>query len=92
MASLIKQDPRFYLDCDDETRRPAKRRIPLRVRNARDAAHVRAKLERDHALGRFDPWTDDPLTYYRVGVRPERLIEAVNAFLAANRHKVPPTV
>jgi hypothetical protein len=70
MASLIKQDTRFYLDFNDKTRRPAKRRVPLGVRTARDAAHVRAKLERDFALGRFDPWTDDALTYDRVVVRP----------------------
>lgn len=92
MAALIKQRGSYYLDFNDKMRRPARRRIPLGVRNGRDAARVRAKLERDYALGRFDPWTDDPLAYDRVVVRPEQLGEALDAFLDSRRHKAARTV
>lgn len=92
MAALIKQKGLFYLDFNDRSRRPARRRVPLGIRNARDAASVRAKLERDYALGRFDPWVDDALTYDRVVVRPEALGEAVEVFIDTKRHKAAQTV
>ena len=82
MPSLICQSGRFSLDFYDSTRTPKRKRVPLRVRVKRDAEAVRRKLERDHSLGLFDPWRDDPRTYDRPSpAKPERLSEAREAFL-----------
>lgn len=90
--ALIKQRGWFYLDFNDRARKPPRRRVPLGVRNARDAERIRTKLERDYALGIFDPWTDDPRTYSQVVLKPERMGEAVAAFCDAKSHKAPRTV
>ena len=87
MASLIHQHGHYYLQFYDATRSPKRKRIPLGVRGKRAAEPVRAKLERDYALGTFDPWTDAPLAYDRVIVKPERLDQAVAAFLFEKRHR-----
>lgn len=92
MASLIEQRGRYYLDFNDRARAPMKRRVPLGVRNARDAARIRAKLERDYSLGTYDPWTMDPKTYDQIVVKPEKLNEAVAAYLDAKSHKSARTV
>ena len=91
MASLVCQHGRFNLDFYDAHRSPKRKRVRIPVRTKRDAELVRRKLERDYALGRFCPWSDDPLSYDRVAERPERLGDAHRAFLVAKSHKAPRT-
>jgi integrase len=91
MASLIQQHGYYYLQFYSNARSPKRKRVPLKVRVKRDAQAIRLKLERDYSLGEFDPWTDDPLTYDRVIVRPERLDAAVAAFLQSKSHLRPST-
>ena len=92
MASLVCQSSLFSLEFFNSARTPKRKRVPLRVKNRRDAESIRRKLERDHTLGTFDPWTDDPRTYDRVVSRPDRLGEAHAAFVDAKSHKAARTV
>ena len=87
MASLILQDGLFSLQFYSVSRHPQRKRVPLRVRVKRDAIQVSRKLERYYALGCFDPWPDDPLSYDRILAKPERLQLAVTAFLEAKAYK-----
>lgn len=86
MASLIQQHGRYYLQFYSKDRSPKRKRVALHVRVKRDAEKIRRKLEADYATGKFDPWTDDPLTYDRVVLKPERLEDAAGAFYAAKKH------
>lgn len=86
MASLIQQHGFYYLQFYSAKRKPQRQRVPLRVRLKRDAEKVRRKLERDYALGTFDPWTDDPLEYDRVHVQPETLRAAAELFYDSRSH------
>lgn len=92
MASLIRQDSLYSLQFYSASRSPTRKRVPLRVRVKRDAETIRRKLERDYSLGVFDPWTDDPLTYDQVVLKPERIGDAARAFYDAKRHKAPRTL
>ena len=92
MASLIQQSGLYSLQFFDSTRSPKRKRVPLRVRVKRDAEAVQRKLERDYSLALFNPWTDDPLTYDRVALKPERMGDARDAFLEAKAHKAPRTL
>ncbi len=92
MASLIHQRGLFSLQFYAADRSPKRKRVPLRVRVKRDAETVRRKLERDYSLGAFDPWSDDPLTYDQADVKPERMGEAVAAFLDGKSHKAARTL
>lgn len=92
MASLIQQDGLYSLQFYKTDRSPKRKRVPLRVRVKRDAEAIRRKLERDYAIGTFDPWTDDPLAYDRRHLKPERMQEASEAFFDAKSHKAPLTL
>lgn len=83
MASLSKQDGRYYLKFYDEARRPRRKTLSLKVRTKDAASRLQLKLENDYALGRFDPWTDDPFTYDRTPVRTQvsTLRAAYDAFM-----------
>lgn len=87
MASLLHQHGLYYLQFYREDRTPARKRVPLKVSVKRDAEVIRRKLERDYALGVFDPWVDDPFTYDRAIRRPETLEVAAAAFLKAKSHR-----
>ena len=92
MPSLIQQHGKYYLQYYSKDRRPKQKRVALQVRVKRDAEKIRQKLERDYTLGTFDPWTDDPLTYDRVILKPETLREARKAFLETKASKAARTV
>lgn len=86
MASLIQQHGKYYLQFYSQDRRPKQKRVALRVSVKRDAEKVRRKLEADYSAGKFDPWTDEPLTYDRVVLKPEMASDAAEAFYVAKDH------
>lgn len=92
MASLVQQHDLYYLQFYSADRTPKRKRVALKVSVKRDAEQIRRKLERDHALGKYDPWTDDPFTYDRVILKPETLRQAADAFLATKASKAARTV
>lgn len=92
MPSLLQQHGKYYLQFYSKDRRPKQKRVALKVSVKRDAEKIRSKLERDYALGTFDPWTDDPLTYDRTILKPETLKEAREAFLETKASKAARTV
>lgn len=87
MASLIKQDGKFSLQFFDAKRTPKRKRVALRLRVKRDAQQLRVKLERDYALGVFDPWQDDAFGYDREEPGQTTLRDATAAFMDAKRAK-----
>ena len=63
MATLVKQHSRYSLQFYDPARTPMRKRVALLTTQKRTAESLQRKLEHDYALGRFDPWHDDPFTY-----------------------------
>ncbi|HYE58462.1 MAG TPA: tyrosine-type recombinase/integrase, partial [Rhodothermales bacterium] len=88
MATLVKQKGHFYLQFYDRARTPERKRVALKTSQKRTADALRRKLEHDHALGRFDPWRDDPFTYDRApsdARAPVTLRGAIVAFIEDRR-------
>ena len=82
VASIIVRKGSLFAQFHDASRSPKTKRFSLRTTNRDTARRVLAKLERDHLLGTFDPWVDDPWTYDRP--RPAKTLTlsgAVDAFL-----------
>lgn len=63
MAALLERDGRYYAQFYDKTRNPVRKRFSLKTKRKRTARKLLVKLEDDHLVGDFDPWTDDPWTY-----------------------------
>lgn len=65
MASLLKQNGRYYLQFYSSRRSPARKKIALKTTRKRPAQKKRRELEDAYAEGAFDPWIDDPYEYER---------------------------
>lgn len=86
MASLLHQHGHYYLQFFDASRSPRRKRVALRTTQKRTAQALQRKLEHDHALGRFDPWSHDAFAYDQPAeplpvLRPATLRETVESFL-----------
>ena len=85
MASLIERRGIYYIQFYNDTRRPSRKRLSLRTQRKRTAQRLLLKLEDDYYAGRFDPWTDDPLSYDEPDYEEVRLKEAGERFLERKR-------
>jgi integrase len=86
MPSLRQKKDHFYGLFYDPGRRPAQKWIPLRTKNKGVARQKLAALEKEQAMGLFDPWSDPA---------PEggvTLKEAVRRFLRSRGDLRPKTV
>ncbi|HET6568065.1 MAG TPA: hypothetical protein VFG50_08870, partial [Rhodothermales bacterium] len=63
MSSIIKRGQLFSIQYHDANRRPARKFVASKLTVRRDVEALKRKLDRDYALGEFDPWVDDPFTY-----------------------------
>jgi len=86
MAHLRKKKDSYYGEFRDPNRHPERRWVPLRTKDKRAALQKLTKLERDFAMGMFDPWYDP--------VRDEGLLlaEAVRLYLKARSDRRPKTL
>ena len=85
MASLIKQKEYWYAQFYCAHRTPNRKQVALKTKRKRVAERVFRQLEDEFALGTYDPWVD------RVDEGPERLGDAMDAFLLARKHLRPET-
>ena len=58
MASLLRQRGYFYAQFYDSSRRPQRKKIPLKTKEKRAARRLLGRMEDKCALGEYDPWTD----------------------------------
>jgi len=67
-----------------QDRKPSKKRHALKTQDRKTALRLQARLEDAYALGRFDPWSQDPRTFDRPAPTPAphkmSLRVAINAF------------
>lgn len=86
MASLIQQKGYWYAQFYNARRKPQRKQVALKTTRKRVAERAFRRLEDDYALGEFDPWGAQRDT------GPERLGDAMDAFLLARRHLRPETL
>ena len=87
MASLFKQNGRYYLQFTNSNRTPRCKKIPLRTAKKRVAERAAKKLEEAFATREFNPWKDDPDTFQpksKVGTSSR---EALDQYLGWHRKK-----
>lgn len=87
MATLVKQHGRYYLQFYDKHRSPKRKRVTLGTTRKRTATKLQRKLEDGYALGKFDPWRDDPKTFGEKDAEPWTVEEALKEFLDAKRQQ-----
>jgi integrase len=81
MATLIKQNGRYYLQFYNKDRSPAQKKIALKTTRKRPGRQKQRELESAYIEGRFDPWQDDPFSYDEPVVRRCTISEAQGRFL-----------
>lgn len=87
MASLVKQRSRYYLQFYDSTRKPARKKVSLKTTRKRAAKKAQRRLEDAYALGEFDPWADDPITFRDRNADDPQMSKAVRRFLNLKREQ-----
>lgn len=97
MASLVRQRGYFYAQFYDSSRRPQRKKIPLKTKEKRAARRLLGRMEDKCALGEYDPWTDGrEHELFGWEPRPERdlstLGKAKSAFLGDHSHLRPETL
>lgn len=85
MATLVKQDGRFYLQFYDPQRTPSRKKVPLKATRKGPAQAKQRELEDAYVEGRYDPWTVDPFTYNVPQTQKVTLTEAKNLFLVKKK-------
>lgn len=81
MPSLRKKKGHYYARFYDPQRQPKQKEFSLRTKTKSVARQKLAQLERDHAMGLFDPWTD-PVPEEGVVV-----LQAVRRFIKSRERK-----
>ena len=85
MASLLKQDGRYYLQFYNTHRSPKRKKVPLGTSRKRPAKRKQRELEDAYLHGEFDPWRDDPHHYKDEGIEDVSVREARERFLVRKR-------
>ncbi len=95
MASLTKQGNLYYIEFYNASKRPKRKRVPLRVRTKREAEKLRHKLEYEYAAGVYDPWR--PVHPATEAIEPEApppfetVTDAAEAFFETRAHRTAST-
>lgn len=82
MATLVKQDSRYYLQFYDAHRTPSRKKVPLKTTRKGPALAKQRELEDAQTERRYDPWTDDAFGYDRPDDSSLTLREACERFVA----------
>jgi integrase len=85
MATLIKQNGRYYLQFYQRDRSPAQKKIALKTTRKRPGRQKQRELEDAYIEGIFDPWNDDPFNYVEPDRESPTIQEALDRFLERKR-------
>ena len=88
MATLIKQGNFYYLQFYSASRKPSRKRVPLRTRTKTTAQKLQRKLEDLYATEEYDPWLNKWQSDEEVSITKDSLLyEVLEYFIEFKKEK-----
>lgn len=77
MATLLKQGNHYYTQFYSPSRKPKRKRIPLKTKSRKAAYQIHVELEKMHEAGEYDPWTGFRVSHHSLDLHKHSTVREV---------------